>query len=295
MSTSDLSNAHSPSSRPTPVWLWGNALGVDVPLLAVVLQELFAHALGTPLFWAERLFLFSGVYALYLADHLLDTRGGEATATSLRHQFVEKNRRLGMLLCGVAAGTSLVLLATAVPSGALGAGLPVAICVAVYGLWRFQHLLAGKPPAGSGESEGFLRSMIVAGLFTSGAMMLPLGLLLSIPEGLGLLWLGSTAVLALNHGLISSGPLGGRAGPSQPVDLSALSIAVAGGCFLGAFVEPGVAVPLIAFAVSAATLGILSRSKLFLRLPPPEFPAMVEAAVLLPVTGAVAWLLARAL
>ncbi|MEI9812648.1 MAG: hypothetical protein WDO18_08225 [Acidobacteriota bacterium] len=63
------------TARPneTPRWLWINLLSLDAPLVAVVWQDFLARCYPSMLRPAGRWMLGLTVWAIYLADHLLDT------------------------------------------------------------------------------------------------------------------------------------------------------------------------------------------------------------------------------
>src|SRR3954451_15813809 len=78
-------------------WLWPNLLGLDAPLVAVVWQALFARTVHVTLFPAARLALALAVWAVYLADRLLDCASSEASGATSgeagRHVFCRYHAR----------------------------------------------------------------------------------------------------------------------------------------------------------------------------------------------------------
>src|SRR5689334_13180959 len=80
-------------------WHLPHLLSLDAPAVAVLWQEMLARAAGGALLLPGRLSLWCVVWAVYLADHLLDTRSrpdGEETA---RHRFARRHRTgLSLLL-----------------------------------------------------------------------------------------------------------------------------------------------------------------------------------------------------
>lgn len=176
-----------------PWWLWANRFCLDVPLIAVFWQEVFAQVWEVRLFPAERALLFLAVWGLYLADRMLDSLRAGAP-TNGRHRAVGANRLLFGFLAILCFGFAAWLALSKIPVGALTSAFPLALIVGGYGIWR--HL---------GERRGGIsigRSVVVAALFASGSMVLPLGLLLQIPIGMGPLWGAFTAVLFLNHRIV---------------------------------------------------------------------------------------------
>ena len=73
------------NARP-PVWLWFNLLGLDAPVVALVWQDFLARCYPTILRPPGRAVLGLTVWAIYLADRLLDTRH-PAVWESVRHVF----------------------------------------------------------------------------------------------------------------------------------------------------------------------------------------------------------------
>lgn len=70
-----------------PTWLWLNLLGLDAPIVALVWQDLAAHTFGNPLRASARIVLGFTVWAVYLADRLLDIRAAGAAPNTARHNF----------------------------------------------------------------------------------------------------------------------------------------------------------------------------------------------------------------
>jgi hypothetical protein len=65
-----------------PVWLWMNLLSLDAPLVALVWQDLLARCYGTLLLPAGRTVLGLTVWAIYIADRLMDVRGASVFLVS---------------------------------------------------------------------------------------------------------------------------------------------------------------------------------------------------------------------
>jgi len=57
-----------------PFWSWLNILSLDAPLIAVLWQALLARTFHIPLRPSGRLALGLTVWAIYLADRVLDAR-----------------------------------------------------------------------------------------------------------------------------------------------------------------------------------------------------------------------------
>ena len=62
----------------TPLWLLPNVLSLDAPVIAVVWQSFFAAVFGTPITIAARVSLGLAVWAIYIADRLLDVGKADA-------------------------------------------------------------------------------------------------------------------------------------------------------------------------------------------------------------------------
>jgi hypothetical protein len=116
----------------TPPWLWLNLLSLDAPVVALVWQDLAARSFGNPLRLAARVVLGLTVWAVYLADRLLDTRAGGPIPNTARHHFSRRHARaLTALLASVLlldAGVALAELRHVV----FFDGAVVAVCVAAY-------------------------------------------------------------------------------------------------------------------------------------------------------------------
>lgn len=65
---------HSRVRQPTPLWLWGNILSLDAPIVAVLWHLLACESLGVSSgVWAP-VALGLSVWVIYLSDHVLDAR-----------------------------------------------------------------------------------------------------------------------------------------------------------------------------------------------------------------------------
>jgi len=126
--------AESPAKRSEiPWWLWPNVLALDAPLIALAWQELFASGFGISLEAAPRWALFCAVWAVYLADRWMDSRGrGDQQARHLfprRHPFV-----IAFLTVTATAGG--VLFALSLHSETLLLGALLGAVVGVYFVWN---------------------------------------------------------------------------------------------------------------------------------------------------------------
>lgn len=75
-----------------PVWLWFNLFSIDAPVIALVWQDFLARCYPTTLHLTGRAVLFLTVWAIYLADRLLDIRHPAPAGESVRHQFYRQHR-----------------------------------------------------------------------------------------------------------------------------------------------------------------------------------------------------------
>jgi hypothetical protein len=76
-----------------PAWLWANLLGLDAPLIALIWQDYLARHFALPLHPAGRAVLGLTVWAIYLADHLIDVSRAASGAERPRHAFCRRHLR----------------------------------------------------------------------------------------------------------------------------------------------------------------------------------------------------------
>lgn len=156
----------------TPPWLWLNLLSLDAPIVALVWQDLAARSFGNPLRLAARAVLGLTVWAVYLADRLLDIRAPGPAPNTARHRYYRRHpRALGALLAAVLALDALVAILE-LRRAIFWDGLAVAVCVAAY--------LSVFPLNPSGwEKQVFAALLFSAGvLLVSFAWLGPMRLLL---------------------------------------------------------------------------------------------------------------------
>lgn len=144
-----------------PFWLWPNLLSLDAPILAVLWQSFLARCYGIPLRPAARVTLFLAVWAIYIADRLLDVRRPATTAESARHRFYRRHPRFGSwLLAAVLAATATVSLVWLRPSVFRNGMVPLAgalVYLAAINLARTGHPVA--------------KEVVVALVFTTGTFL----------------------------------------------------------------------------------------------------------------------------
>ncbi len=97
-----------PRVRP-PVWLWFNLLSLDAPLVALVWQDFLARCYPTVLHPSGRLVLGLTVWAIYLADRLLDVRHPATLGESIRHRFYRRHHVFARTLLVTVVATDLLL------------------------------------------------------------------------------------------------------------------------------------------------------------------------------------------
>jgi hypothetical protein len=84
-----------------PVWLWPNLLGLDAPIVAVTWQGFLASCYSLPLRPAARIGLGLTVWAIYLADRILDVRQPAGRHEAARHRFARAHPKFMATLLGV--------------------------------------------------------------------------------------------------------------------------------------------------------------------------------------------------
>jgi hypothetical protein len=92
-----------------PVWLWLSLLSFDAPLVALVWQDFLARCYPVPLRPPTRVALVLTVWAIYLADRLLDIRHAPAGTDTVRHNFYRSHRPLAQAALGCILLTDLVV------------------------------------------------------------------------------------------------------------------------------------------------------------------------------------------
>jgi len=158
-------------------------MALDAPAIALVWQRVIA-APSVPT-WSESSALFFAVWAVYVADRLLDGRALRSLATEelpLRHQFFRTHRRRLVLLLGVALAGGAVS-AAFLPASIIWRGVALAAGVGLYLLWNQAGIAA--------PARKWLKELAVAGIFAIGCGLSALGV---VPWHS---WLSAVAVLAL--------------------------------------------------------------------------------------------------
>ena len=144
-----------------PPWIWPNLLSLDAPLIAVLWQALLARSFGIPLVPAGSAALGLTVWAIYLADRILDARAPAYPGEPARHRIYRAYPRAAAgLLCAVTlsdAALSFHLLRPQV----LDNGLIVLAGVGLY--LAALHALPGRVRVP--------KELLVAALFTTGTFL----------------------------------------------------------------------------------------------------------------------------
>ena len=128
--------------RDTPFWLWLNVLSLDAPLVALVWQDFLARCyppvMPAP---AARFALFLSVWAIYIADRLIDVRAPAAENETMRHRFYRQNGAFARTLLGVVALAGVVASVLWLPSIVLKNGLVTGAMVVCYmAIFPFRRL-----------------------------------------------------------------------------------------------------------------------------------------------------------
>lgn len=145
----------------TPAWLWLNLLSLDAPIVALVWQDLAARTFGTPLHAPSRIVLGLTVWAIYLADRLLDVRAAAGTPKTARHDFSRRHQRgLRALLAAVVVLDGFIAIVE-LRRAVFLCGLAVAGCVAAY--------LSTFPL----RASGWEKQVFAAVLFATGVLLVP--------------------------------------------------------------------------------------------------------------------------
>ncbi|MDE3168481.1 MAG: hypothetical protein KGN36_21945 [Acidobacteriota bacterium] len=115
-----------------PPWLWPNLLSLDAPLIAVLWQDLLARRFAVPLSPSGRIALFLTVWAIYIADRLLDARRPATTDEPARHRFYRRHRRFAAWLLAALLAATAAITALWLRPAVLRNGLVPLAAVAVY-------------------------------------------------------------------------------------------------------------------------------------------------------------------
>jgi hypothetical protein len=145
-----------------PIWLWLNLLSLDAPVIALVWQDFLSRCYPGALLPTGRVVLGLTVWAIYLADRLLDVRHPARPAESLRHAFYRQHRAFAMALLAGVVAADLVVATLLLRPEVLDSGLLITAGVAGYLAVFPLHRRDG----GAGKKP------IAAFLFTSGIFVI---------------------------------------------------------------------------------------------------------------------------
>jgi hypothetical protein len=165
-----------------PWWRWLNIFALDAPLIAVFWQRvLMVPAAPTS---AESLALFFAVWAVYLADRLLDARAMRllpAGDLPYRHRIFRRYWRGGLVALGfsVAAGIGCAFFLSA---ETMIAGCVLGLVVTIY--------LFGNQWAGKTAAWRWAKEAVIATIFAVGCGLSAVGTISVFP------WLAGVAGLA---------------------------------------------------------------------------------------------------
>jgi hypothetical protein len=141
--------------------LWPNLLSLDAPLIAVLWQDLLAWRYQVPLRAQGRIALFLTVWAIYIADRLLDARRPATTLEPARHRFYRRHRRFALALLGALLAATAAIAGFWLRPAVLRNGLAPLAAVAVY--LAAVHL--------GGGSRQVAKEFVVAFVFTTGTFL----------------------------------------------------------------------------------------------------------------------------
>ena len=133
--------------RRTPVWLWMNLLSLDAPLVAVVWQDFLARCFATDLGPAGRWGLGLTVWAIYLADRLVDVSGPPQIRETPPHRFYRRNTKMAEGLLGLTLFADLLIATLWLRQAVIANGLVVSAGVVTYfGVFPMQRIAAPWKP-----------------------------------------------------------------------------------------------------------------------------------------------------
>src|SRR5947209_5517079 len=115
-----------------PLWLWFNLLSLDAPLIALVWQDFLARCYPTVLHAPGRAVLGLTVWAIYLADRLLDVRHPGSPLESIRHRYYRMHRGFALLLLTAVVSVDLIVAGLWLRPAVIDNGLLLTACVVIY-------------------------------------------------------------------------------------------------------------------------------------------------------------------
>ncbi len=148
-------------TRP-PVWLWLNLLSLDAPLVALVWQDFLARCYPTTLHPQGRAALGLTVWAIYLADRIIDVSHAATATESMRHRFYRHHRTVAKALFALVILTDLLITLTWLRPTIMNNGMLVSAGVIAY-LAIFPLTRWGAPAS---------KKPLAALLFTAGTFLI---------------------------------------------------------------------------------------------------------------------------
>jgi hypothetical protein len=145
-----------------PIWLWFNLLSLDAPLIALVWQDFLARCYPTVLHPIGRCVLGLTVWAVYLADRLLDVRRPASGLEPVRHRFYRQHRGFVQTLLGLILSVDIVVTRLWLRPAVFDNGLLLTGGVIAY--------LAAFPLTGWGATAW--KKPLAAFLFTAGTFLI---------------------------------------------------------------------------------------------------------------------------
>jgi hypothetical protein len=115
-----------------PVWLSMNLLSLDGPLVALVWQDFLARCYPTPLMPAGRWVLGLTVWAIYIADRILDVRVPANERETRHHRFHRAHRRGFVLILAVVVVADILVTVEWLRPAVFVHGLAVAALSVLY-------------------------------------------------------------------------------------------------------------------------------------------------------------------
>ena len=161
------------TARRTPLWLWINLLSLDAPLVALAWQDLLARCYPAVLLPQGRFVLGLTVWAIYVADRLLDTRRPladprDAEHQAPRHNFYRRHRLPMAILLAAILIADLSVAIRWIQPGVVAAGAMVFLAT---GSYLFVFALRGNPQVVWKKSAAAI--LFAAGVFVIEFARLP--------------------------------------------------------------------------------------------------------------------------
>ncbi|MEO8026393.1 MAG: hypothetical protein ABI823_07965 [Bryobacteraceae bacterium] len=145
-----------------PFWLLPNVLSLDAPVVAVLWQDLLARSEGVEPRASGRAVLFLTVWAIYLADRLLDARLSPQAVEAPRHRFYREHWRAAAGLLALVASLDLLVTVLWLRPSIFLSGMLVFAAVGVY--FGLIHWLG---------SPAVPKELAAALLFAAGVQLVP--------------------------------------------------------------------------------------------------------------------------